>query len=154
MNKNLFISYVGRLGRALVLPAFLMLFLLNMQGVSGAAFLDPASAQCMGCHDAVIASDVTLQICSDGANCDHPVGVDYVSLAMNNPALRSPFNLNPAITLLGNSSIGCETCHVPYDSANHAILTAMRRTVYPTSPDPMLVMDNRISQLCLACHIK
>jgi hypothetical protein len=117
------------------------------------AFLDPDSAQCLSCHDATIAKDVTLQVCSL-PDCDHPIGVDYMSAASTNKGLRQPGNLDPSITLVVGSSVGCTTCHVPYTEADHTILTAMRRTVYPASPDPMLVMDNRKSELCLGCHIK
>ncbi|MBI5643542.1 MAG: hypothetical protein HY954_08730 [Deltaproteobacteria bacterium] len=116
------------------------------------AFLDQDTIQCLSYHDAAIATDVTLQVCSL-PNCDHPLGVDYVMAATTNKGLRQPVNLDPAITLV-NNNIGCTTCHVPYSAADHTILTAMRRTVYPASPDPMLVMDNRRSELCLGCHIK
>lgn len=118
----------------------------------GYAFLDPDSAQCLSCHDAAVATDVTLQVCSL-PNCDHPFGVDYVMAASDNHGLRQPFDLDPSIKLI-NNNIGCTTCHVPYSTEDHAILSAMRKTVYPASPDPMLVMDNRISELCLGCHLK
>lgn len=118
----------------------------------GHAFLDPDSAQCLSCHDAAFASDVTLTVCSL-PNCDHPLGVDYVMASSGNHGLRQPFDLDPSIKLV-NNNIGCTTCHVPYSVDDHSILSAMRKTVYPESPDPMLVMDNRISELCLGCHIK
>jgi len=130
---------------------FIAILLLGISS-PGYSFLDPDSAQCLSCHDASIATDVTLQVCSL-PNCDHPLGVDYVLASSSNFGLKKPLNLDPSITLV-NNSIGCTTCHVPYSVADHTILTAMRKTVYPASPDPMLVMDNRKSELCLGCHIK
>lgn len=118
----------------------------------GHAFLDPDSIECMSCHDAAVATDVTLQVCSL-PDCDHPVGVDYVMAASSNHGLKQPFDLDPSIKLV-NNSVGCTTCHVPYSPDDHTILSTMRGTVYPESPDPMLVMDNRISELCLGCHRK
>ncbi|MBI5588683.1 MAG: hypothetical protein HY889_10020 [Deltaproteobacteria bacterium] len=139
------------LGNRLI-PALTLSLVLFGLSSPGYAFLDPDSAQCLGCHDAAIAKDVTLQVCSL-PDCDHPLGVDYALAASTNKGLRQPVNLNPSITLV-NNSVGCTTCHVPYSVADHTILTAMRRTVYPASPDPMLVMDNRRSELCLGCHLK
>ncbi len=138
---------VKRIFQSLILVAALL-------GASspGYSFLDQESVQCLSCHDAAIATDVTLQVCSL-PNCDHPLGVDYVLAASTNYGLRKPLNLDPSINLV-NNNISCVTCHVPYTAADHSILTAMRRTVYPASPDPMLVMDNRRSELCLGCHIK
>lgn len=119
----------------------------------GHAFLDPDSIECLSCHDAAVATDVTLQVCSL-PDCDHPIGVDYVMAASTNHGLRQPFDLDPSIKLVNNYIIGCTTCHVPYSTDDHTILSTMRGTVYPESPDPMLVMDNRISELCLGCHRK
>ena len=127
--------------------------LLLVTSSPGYSFLDQDSIQCLSCHDAAIATDVTLQVCSL-PNCDHPLGVDYVLAATTNHGLRQPLNLDPSINLVNNNIVSCVTCHVPYSAADHSILTAMRRTVYPASPDPMLVMDNRRSELCLGCHLK
>lgn len=132
------------------LQFFLFVLFMFVPGVSSSVILDPESAQCMGCHDAAIATDVTLQICSE-LDCDHPIGMDYAMLASYNNGLTSPFSLPPSIKLIGNS-IGCGTCHIPYDK-NHAVSSSLRR-LYPQIADPMLVMDNRQSELCFSCHVK
>jgi hypothetical protein len=72
--------------------------------------------------------------------------------ASTNPGLRQPFDLDPSIKLVNNYIVGCTTYHVPY-STDDLILSTMEDRV-PGSPDPMLVMDNRISELCLECHRK
>ena len=61
-------------------------------------------------------------------------------------------SLDPAIRLI-DGRIGCGTCHVPYTEANHQTLSN-ERSAFPSVPDPLLVMDNRRSELCLECHIK
>lgn len=138
-------------GKRIFALTTLTLVLLGMSS-PGYAILDPDSVECLSCHDASVASDVTLQVCPL-PGCDHPVGVDYVMAASSNYGLRQPFDLDPSIKLV-NNNIGCTTCHVPYSPDDHTILSTMRGTVYPESPDPMLVMDNRISELCLGCHRK
>lgn len=55
--------------------------------------IDKESIECLGCHDAAIATDVTLQVCSQ-SNCDHPFGVDYSVLAKVNRGLH-PVNALP-----------------------------------------------------------
>lgn len=116
------------------------------------SYLDTESQNCLSCHDASVATDVTLQVCSE-PDCDHPIGVNYVWAATQNAGLRDPILLNPNIRLVDGGSIGCGTCHVPYNSGDHAALSN-QRAQYPDIPDPMLVIDNRRSELCLACHIK
>ncbi len=138
-------------GKRIFASTTLTLVLLGLSS-PGYALLDPDSIECLSCHDASVASDVTLQVCSL-PDCDHPLGVDYVMAASSNYGLRQPFDLDPSIKLV-NNNIGCATCHVPYSPDDHTILSAMRGTVYPESPDPMLVMDNRRSELCLGCHRK
>lgn len=114
--------------------------------------LDRVSLECLGCHDAAVATDVTLQICSE-PNCDHPFGVDYRNLSTTNKGLKTPVMLPQPIKLVNNSDIGCGTCHVPFKQQDHTILSSMRN-LYPAIPDPMLVMDNRKSELCFGCHAK
>ncbi|MBI2400390.1 MAG: hypothetical protein HYV23_04945 [Deltaproteobacteria bacterium] len=114
--------------------------------------MDRESLECLGCHDAAVATDVTLQVCSE-PNCDHPFGIDYRALSLSNHGLKSPNMLPQPIKLVNNSTIGCGTCHVPFKSQDHSILSSMRN-LYPEIPDPMLVIDNRQSQLCFGCHTK
>lgn len=117
-----------------------------------ATALDRESLECLGCHDAALATDVTLQICSE-PNCDHPLGIDYRMLSMSNHGLKSVSSLPQPIKLVNNSTIGCTTCHAPFKQNDHSILSSMRN-LYPGIPDPMLVMDNRQSELCFGCHLK
>lgn len=114
--------------------------------------LDRESLECLGCHDAAVATDVTLQVCSE-PNCDHPFGVDYRNISSSNKGLKSPLMLPQPIKLVNNNDIGCGTCHVPFKQQDHSILSSMRN-LYPEIADPMLVMDNRQSQLCFGCHTK
>lgn len=130
-----------------------LLFLVCFSSVRNVeAVLDAESIQCMGCHDAAIASDVTLSVCPT-MDCDHPVGVDYTLSASNNNGLKAPVSLDPSLKLIGNNIVGCGTCHVPYAAPTHTVFSNLRR-LYPTIADPMLVMDNRRSELCLGCHVK
>ncbi|MBI5454874.1 MAG: hypothetical protein HY956_09610 [Deltaproteobacteria bacterium] len=133
---------------------FLVFFVVFISLVSAAptlATLDPESADCMGCHDAAIASDVTITVCST-FDCDHPVGVNYVNLASANHGLAKPAML-PSTVQLKDNMVGCGTCHIPYTNASHWLYSAAR-SLYPNTPDPMLVMDNRRSELCMTCHLK
>lgn len=115
--------------------------------------LDKVSMECLGCHDAAIATDFTLQVCPDPANCDHPFGLNYDTLAQTNRGLQPVNQLPQPIKLVNNTTIGCGTCHVPFKQNDHSILSSMR-SLYPGIPDPMLVMDNRQSELCYGCHLK
>ncbi|CAG1066203.1 hypothetical protein BAC1_01809 [uncultured bacterium] len=129
---------------------FSILTLFGLSGTSGA--MDKESLECLGCHDAAVATDVTFQVCSE-PDCDHPFGIDYLTLALSNKGLKNPSLLPQPIKLVNNSTIGCGTCHVPFKKNDHSILSSMRN-LYPEIPDPMLVMDNRQSQLCFGCHSK
>lgn len=134
-------------------PAFLILLaVLAMVLPSRSEALDKESMECLGCHDAAIASDVTLQVCGQ-PDCDHPFGVNYSTLAQSNRGLQPVNQLPQPIKLVNNATIGCATCHVPFKTNDHSLLSSMR-TLYPGIPDPMLVMDNRQSGLCYGCHLK
>ncbi len=124
-----------------------------MSAGATAEALDPESIQCLSCHDGALASDQNIMTVCSEPDCDHPIGVDYVTMASTNYGLRPPYMLDPAIRLIDGSSIGCGTCHVSYSVSNHSTLSALR-TQYPTIPDAMLTMDNRVSELCLGCHYK
>ncbi|CAG1772261.1 hypothetical protein BAC3_02456 [uncultured bacterium] len=118
-----------------------------------AAALDQQSMECLGCHDAAIASDVSRQVCSEPANCDHPFAVDYSTASKSNRGLKPVGDLPQPVKLADDMTIGCGTCHVPFNMDDHSILSSMRN-LYPGIPDPMLVMDNRQSELCYGCHLK
>ncbi|MFQ5586436.1 MAG: hypothetical protein ACE5GF_06415 [Thermodesulfobacteriota bacterium] len=97
------------------------------------ATLDPESTRCLSCHNKTVPFDTANH---------HPVGIVYSEAAPLDPAIR-----------LFNGRIGCATCHVPYSEAYHQALTD-ERSAFPSIPDPFLVIDNRRSELCLACHVK
>jgi len=114
---------------------------------NGAA-LDAATRQCIRCH----AGEIKAGIAFHSGGSDHPVGMDYASLAQKNPSLVQASKLNPRLRL-ENGKIGCLTCHVPYEKTNHRELSKKRGQM-PAIPDPMLTIDNSISGLCMACHQK
>ncbi len=109
---------------------------------------DAATMQCLGCHESGLKVDLVFH--SEGS--DHPIGMDYVRLAKGNPSLVRPAKLNPKLRL-DHGRIGCLTCHVPYDKKNHLVL-AKKRLAMPAGADPMLTLDNSVSGLCMACHLK
>lgn len=136
----------------LTLPAVLI-----SGGIADAVFpvtLDSQSIECLSCHDAALAVDTTITTICGQPECDHPIGIDYAFLSMGNAALKPVSSLQPSIVLISNNMIGCGTCHVPYSAADHSTLTTLRRLYKTTIPDPMLVMDNSQSKLCLECHMK
>ncbi len=97
------------------------------------ATLDSESIRCMSCHNENTPFDTADH---------HPVGVAYSEATPLDPLIR-----------LFNNRIVCGSCHVPYSEANHQTLSD-ERSAFPSIPDPLLVMDNRRSELCLACHNK
>ncbi|MCC6502487.1 MAG: hypothetical protein IT362_05050 [Deltaproteobacteria bacterium] len=114
------------------------------------ASVDPASAECLDCHQDSVTVNEPLRICHQG-DCDHPIGASYEALASKNRGLTPPGQLDPALKL-SNGKMGCLTCHVPYSAADHETVAASRGE--GAQPDPMLVMDNTGSGLCVACHKK
>lgn len=134
-----------------LLAAVLMIALAGVVDVTPAEGLDPESMDCLSCHDASVAKDITLEVCPE-PGCDHPIEIDYAYMSAGNHGLTPILSLNRAIKLI-NDEIGCTTCHVPYLDVDHQVLTDLRHQ-YPSIPDPMLVMDNSVSQLCFACHNK
>lgn len=110
--------------------------------------LDPGSAECLGCHQDAVAVKEPLQVCHKG-DCDHPVGISYVTLASKNMGLVPPEKLAAGIKLI-DGKIGCLTCHIPYD-AEHEERAAFKGSF---QSDPMLSVDNTSSALCTSCHRK
>lgn len=114
------------------------------------------SKMCLSCHDGTIAvgsvfsrgmpilmaSGVTT-IPAGSANLgtdlrdDHPISFRYDSaLASQDPHVRDPALLPPAIRLDENRELQCTSCHDAHDN----------------SLGKFLVMHNNDSQLCKACH--
>lgn len=129
------------------LAAALLLFPAYVSGQQPAS-LDPGSAECLGCHQDPSAVNEPFRYCHKG-DCDHPVGVNYVTLASRNRGLVPPEGLIKGITLV-DGRIGCITCHTPY-TPGHEEQAVFRGT---SQPDPMLSVDNTGSGLCVACHRK
>lgn len=103
--------------------------------------LDPGSVECVSCHQDSITVNEPLQVCHQG-ECDHPVGVSYISFSSRNRGLAPIDGLDPAIKFV-DGKMGCLTCHSPYVAADHE-----------KAADSMLSVDNTGSGLCVACHRK
>jgi len=121
---------------------FVLLLLLSISppAEAGQMALDRESTKCLSCHGKTASFDTAGH---------HPVGIDYARVK---PGFKGPGSLHPAIGLI-NGRIGCATCHIPYGESDHRTL-AGKRSALPAIADPLLIMDNRKSQLCLACHSK
>lgn len=141
--------------KRLILPSFFFFFtaFAPLAGSTAAAmvFLDTESTECVQCHPSSVDPSDPQKVCHGGL-CDHPVGIDYAELASRNPGLVQLSALNPAIKLT-DGMIGCTSCHVPYNNQyDHKALSDKRKD--PSTPDPMLSVDNTSSGLCTACHLK
>lgn len=109
----------------------------------------PTSLICLSCHNGTVASSTVGSshallaglregFSSDGAALrDHPIGIPYPSRADGYRSLNE-------VTARGDiplpeGRIECVSCHDPHGAPG---------------VDHLLVMSNRRSALCLACHIK
>lgn len=82
------------------------------------------SMTCLGCHDGLIARDVS----------GHPIGRSYDAATRDDRRLR-PRAILPTAVALEDGRVGCISCHDPAS----------------TLP-ARLTMPNRGSALCFACH--
>ena len=111
--------------------------------------ISPASAdtspnRCLSCHDGTIASNVTLQsnVSPSGStlrkmDVQHPIDVSYSQAFLLAPAqFRHPSMLDQRVSL-PMGKVQCVSCH-DFSSPEKA----------------MLVLSNKHSALCLACHQK
>lgn len=109
----------------------------------------PTSLICMSCHNGTVAAStigasgrvladerVGFELPETAALHDHPIGVPYPS---NRKGYRPPGGVESRGVALPNGRVECISCHDPHDAKG---------------VDKMLVMSNRRSDLCLACHIK
>ncbi len=133
----------------LVLSVFLPLTFAT--GLYAQVMLDPASMECINCHE-LVSDAVPTEVCHSGG-CDHPIGVDYLALSSRNRSLVSPASLNPEVKLIDNK-ISCVTCHALFTTAEGHMALSQKRGLMPEIPDPMLSIDNTGSALCSACHAK
>jgi len=115
-----------------------------------------ASKLCLSCHDgsialgSVLSRDQIIRMAGGittlppGASNlgtdlsdDHPISFRFdPALAGSDPQLMDPHALPPGVRLDGDGELQCTSCHDPHDN----------------SFGDFLVMDNRDSALCTACH--
>lgn len=107
--------------------------------------IDNMSRECLSCHDGAVASQATIHagewvheeslIGNDMGS--HPIGIDYESARLDHIHRTDlvPIGLvDPRIKFF-DGKVGCGSCHDPYSNVEQD-----------------LVMSNRGSKLCLACH--
>ena len=102
-------------------------------------YIDPISLDCLGCHDGVTASEVSISMGPGGAvlqsaSSSHPIGTDYLAYTSVDTSVPS-INELPSEILLVDGKVGCPTCHVPYGNVHGA-----------------LVITQQGSKLCFTCH--
>lgn len=113
--------------------------------VVNAGEIDAMSRNCLSCHDGALASQATVHVGEwvhqesmiDNDMGTHPIGVDYEKARTANPYRSdlTPIGLvDPRIKFF-DGKVGCGSCHDPYSNVEQD-----------------LVMSNRGSRLCLACH--
>lgn len=109
----------------------------------------PTSLVCLGCHDGTIATSTIgsahallagvregFAVPDGFAGRDHPIGVPYPSARRE----YHPASFAEAKGIrLPEGRIECISCHDPHGES---------------AVDKMLIMSNRRSALCLACHVK
>ncbi|MBC8318079.1 MAG: hypothetical protein H8E41_09240 [Desulfobulbaceae bacterium] len=108
--------------------------------------IDAMSKNCISCHDGAYGSAVTVNSGSWQHSSNytggkmggkHPIGVDYEMARLRHGRktdLRPMYEVDRRITFF-NGTVGCGSCHNPY-----------------SQHDTRLVMSNRRSALCFACH--
>jgi predicted CXXCH cytochrome family protein len=101
--------------------------------------VDELSMKCLNCHDATIGSNSIINSIgrgvffhAPGRGSSHPIGMLY-----RGGGAYMPKELLDERLLLFDGKVGCGTCHNPY-SKNHF----------------KLVITEKQSSLCLACHRK
>jgi predicted CXXCH cytochrome family protein len=107
--------------------------------------IDSFSKDCLGCHDGLRASDVTVDYRSRPdtsrrgkhvSGKDHPIGMNYASYAAFGRRYKPVAMLDKKMVLV-NGRVGCLTCHNPLNPERGH-----------------LVMSDFRSALCLTCHDK
>jgi predicted CXXCH cytochrome family protein len=107
--------------------------------------IDSFSKDCLGCHDGLRASDVSVNYRNSSGSSrtgryfsgkDHPIGMDYASYAAYGRGYKPVAMLNQKMLLI-KGKVGCLTCHNPLNPEKSH-----------------LVMSDYRSALCLTCHDK
>jgi predicted CXXCH cytochrome family protein len=97
-----------------------------------------ASLECMACHDGIIGRDGhwpgQSERAASGTDRGHPVRVNY-ALAQSSSLNLKPVALLDVALRFENGDVGCRSCHDAFSRLASS-----------------LVIDNRGSALCLACH--
>lgn len=118
---------------------------------SGPTIPGPGTLMCIRCHDGTVARDTISGVPGDryvnkqnpgvfgtghGAT-DHPVGIEYPKI---DKGYRPTENVAAGkVVQLPEGRVECISCHDPHNEAG---------------VEPMLVMSNQRSALCLTCHNK
>jgi predicted CXXCH cytochrome family protein len=108
--------------------------------------IDPMSKNCISCHDGSYASSASIQagMWSHGRDFiqhdrgKHPIGVLYENARQRDGSKTDlkPLQMVDRRIRFFDGKVGCGSCHDPYSSI-----------------EQRLVMSDRGSELCLACHI-
>ena len=108
--------------------------------------IDAMSKNCITCHDGAYGSAVTIitgiwqhssNYTGDRIGGKHPIGIDYEMARLRHGRktdLRPVEDVDRRIQFF-DGTVGCGSCHNPYSQY-----------------DTKLVMSNRRSALCFACH--
>lgn len=103
--------------------------------------IDDTSFGCLICHDGSIGraarTEIGVGVWDHGREgASHPIGVEYPRSPGSHNDYVDIMRLPPQIKLI-DRKIGCTTCHNPYSKEKSH-----------------LVMSNKGSALCVACHIR
>jgi predicted CXXCH cytochrome family protein len=108
--------------------------------------LDGLSTDCLGCHDGVSASSVSVDLRNSpfrrgslvsSFSSDHPVGMDYSRYVGSSRGGYKPVGFSSTKMIFVDGKVGCLTCHDPLNPEKGH-----------------LVMSDKHSALCLTCHNK
>lgn len=117
----------------------------------GTTLPGPGTLLCIRCHDGTVARDTISGVPADRyvnrqnpgifgtghGSTDHPVGIPYPRTDRGYRPVESVEATQ--VVKLPEGRVECTSCHDPHDEAG---------------VEPMLVMSNQRSALCLACHNK